>query len=73
MLDASSPTSNHEFNRQILGIIDNNPSSMHREYNEFYAVRVYLRSIRISLVPMASIEEQPGDGSDRIGVHALLE
>ena len=23
---------------------------MHREYHEFYAVRVYLRSIRISLV-----------------------
>ena len=39
-----------DFNQQILGIIDNNPSSMHREYNEFYAVRVYLRSIRISLV-----------------------
>ena len=38
------------FNRQKLGMIDNNPSSMHREYNEFYAVRVYLRSIRISLV-----------------------
>ena len=33
-----------------LGMIDNNPSSMHREYHEFYAVRVYLRSIRISLV-----------------------
>ena len=39
-----------DFNRQILVIIDNNPSSMHREYNEFYAVHVYLRSIRISLV-----------------------
>ena len=34
----------------ILGIIDNNPSSMHREYSEFYAVHVYLRSIRISLL-----------------------
>ena len=33
-----------------LGIIDNNPSLMHREYHEFYAVHVYLRSIRISLV-----------------------
>ena len=32
-----------------LGMIDNNPSSMHREYQEFYAVHVYLRSIRISL------------------------
>ena len=35
-----------------LGMIDKNPSSMHREYNEFYAVHVYLRSIRISLVGM---------------------
>ena len=29
-----------DFNQQILGMIDNNPSSMHREYHEFYAVRV---------------------------------
>ena len=33
----------------ILVMIDNNPSSMHREYNEFYAVHVYLQSIRIIL------------------------
>ena len=39
-----------DFNQQILGMIDNNPSSMHREYHEFYAVHVYLRSIRISLI-----------------------
>ena len=31
-------------------MIDKNPSSMHREYHEFYAVHVYLRSIRISLL-----------------------
>ena len=36
--------------RLILGMIDNNPSSMHCEYHEFYAVRVYLRSIRISFL-----------------------
>ena len=42
-----------DFNRQILVIIDNNPSSMHREYHKFYAVHVYLRSIRISLVSAA--------------------
>ena len=35
-----------------LGMIDNNPSSMHREYHEFYAVHVYLQSIRISLMQM---------------------
>ena len=41
MLDASSRPSKLEFNnQQILGMIDNNPSSMHREYHEFYAVRV---------------------------------
>ena len=39
-----------DINRQILVMIDQNPSSMHREYNKFYAVHVYLRSIRISLV-----------------------
>ena len=39
-----------DFNRQILEMIDKNPSSMHREYHEFYAVHVYLRSIRISLL-----------------------
>ena len=38
-----------DFNQQILVMIDNNPSSMHREYNDFYAVHVYLRSMRISL------------------------
>ena len=41
-----------DFNQQILGMIDNYPSSMHREYREFYAVRVYLQSIRISLLDM---------------------
>ena len=34
----------------ILVIIVNNLSSMHRECHDFYAVRVYLRSYRISLV-----------------------
>ena len=38
-----------------LEMIDNYPSSMHREYLEFYAVRVYLRSIRISLVPTTEV------------------
>ena len=41
-----------DFNLQILVMIHKNPSSMHREYHEFYAVHVYLRSIRISLVYM---------------------
>ena len=31
-------------------MIDKNPSSMHREYNKFYAVNVFLRSIHISLL-----------------------
>ena len=34
----------------ISMIIDNNLCLMHREYHEFYALHVYLRSIRISLV-----------------------
>ena len=38
------------FCRLILVKIDNNSCSMHREYHEFYAVHVYLRSICISLV-----------------------
>ena len=33
-----------------LVMIEENSSSMHREYHEFYAVHVYLRSIRISLL-----------------------
>ena len=33
-----------------LVIIDNNLCLMHRDYQYFYAVHVYLRSIRISLV-----------------------
>ena len=32
-----------------LVLIEKNSSSMHREYHDFYAVHVYLRSIRISL------------------------
>ena len=32
-----------------LLIIDNNSCSMHCDYHDFYAVHVYLRSIRISL------------------------
>ena len=32
-----------------LVMIENNSSSMHREYYKFYAVHVYLQSIRISL------------------------
>ena len=34
----------------IIVMIEKNSSSMHREYHEFYAVHVYLWSIRISLV-----------------------
>ena len=37
-------------------IIDNNWCSMHREYHEFYAVHVYLRSIRISLLSTPGIQ-----------------
>ena len=44
-----------DFKRQILGMIDNNLSSMHGEYHEFYAVCVYLQSIRISLVRTTQI------------------
>ena len=33
-----------------LVMIENNSSSMHREYHKFYAVHVYLQSIRLSLV-----------------------
>ena len=33
-------------------MIEKNSSSMHREYHEFYAVHVYLQSIRISLVAL---------------------
>ena len=33
-----------------LVMIEKNSSSMHREYHEFYAVHVYLQSIRISLL-----------------------
>ena len=40
---------------QKLVMIDKNPSSMHREYYEFYAVHVYLRSICISLVSTSII------------------
>ena len=37
------------FVHPIVIIIDNNSWSMHRDYHKFYAVHVYLRSIRISL------------------------
>ena len=56
MLDASPTISNLEFNRictpisKLLVMIEKNSSSMYREYHKFYAVHVYLRSIRISLV-----------------------
>ena len=33
-----------------LVIIENNSSLMHRKYHDFYAVHVYLQSIRISLL-----------------------
>ena len=33
-----------------LVMIENNSSTTHREYHEFYAVHVYLRSIRLSLL-----------------------
>ena len=33
-----------------LVMIEKNSSSMHREYHKFYAVHVYLQSIRISLL-----------------------
>ena len=45
-----------DFNRQILVMIDKNPSSMHREYHEFYAVHAYLRSIRISLIGSETVK-----------------
>ena len=49
---------------------------MHREYNEFYAVHVYLRSIRISLVHtvetkapkwLLTIAPKRGRGRDEFG------
>ena len=43
-----------------LVIIENNSSSMHREYHDFYAVHVYLRSIRISLVDTTNIDVNIG-------------
>ena len=36
-----------------LVMIEKNSRSMHREYHEFYAVHIYLRSILISLVERA--------------------
>ena len=45
------------FNRQILGMIDNNPSSMHREYNEFYAVHVTKYSHKFAVKPVINLKQ----------------
>ena len=49
-IELSKKQSRMSFLSIKLVMIDNNSSSMHREYYKFYAVHVYLRSIRISLI-----------------------